>query len=109
VNRQFGDPPTPFEGDAVGSLHAFQRAGHRVRLAAEHFQLGARLVIVGGFFRSAQTRVGQAAEVIAPRIAAAAGDGGGQQLVGAAVVAGEVGMYAPPIQLIQQRVLAEAN
>jgi hypothetical protein len=76
VNRQFGQSPLRLQGDAVGALHAFKRAGDRERLAAEHFQLRPQLEVVGRLFRPAQTGIGQPAEIIGPRIAAAAGDRG---------------------------------
>jgi len=109
VNRQLGATSLSLEGQAFGALHALERAGDRIRLAAEHFQLGARLVVVGGIFRAAQAGIRQAAEVIAPRVAAAARDGGREQLVSAAIVAGEIGVDALPVQVIEQRVLREAD
>jgi hypothetical protein len=65
-----------FQCEAIRPLHAFERASDRERLAAEHFQLGPQLEVVGRVFRPPEPRIGQAAEVIAARVAAAAGDGG---------------------------------
>ena len=109
MNRQLRHAALRLQGEAIRPLHALQRAGHRERLAAENFQLGADPEIVGGFFRPPEPRIGQAAEIVAPRIAAAAGDRGGEQLVSATIVAGEVGVDAPPIQFIQQGVLRDAD
>jgi hypothetical protein len=107
VDGELGKPPVRFESDALRSLHALQRAGDGEGLAAQHFQLGARAEIVRRFFRPAEAGVRQAAEVIAARVAAAAGNRGGQQLVRPAVIAGKVGMHAASVQLIEQRVLGE--
>jgi hypothetical protein len=109
VDRQFGQPPVRLQGNSIGALHAFQRTGDRERLAAENFQFRSDFEVVGRIVRPAEPRIDQAAEVVATRVAAAAGDGGGQQLVGATIVAGEVGVDAPPIQFIQQRVLRDAD
>jgi hypothetical protein len=97
------------EGKPLGALHPLERAGHREGLAAERFQLGAGLEIVGRFLGTSQPGIGQAAEIMASRVAAAARDGGREQLVGAAIIAGEIGVDAPPVQLIQQRVLGPAH
>jgi hypothetical protein len=109
VNGQLGNSPLGLQGDAFRALHPFQGAGDREGLAAERFELGAHAEVVSRIFRPAETRIGQAAEIVAPRIAAATGDGGGQELVSAAVVAGKVGVHAPPVQLVEQRVLREAD
>jgi hypothetical protein len=78
VDRQLGEPPMRLKGNPIGALNAFQRTGDREGLAAEHFQFGTQLEVVGRFFRPAEARVGQAAEVVAAGVAAAASDGGGQ-------------------------------
>jgi hypothetical protein len=109
VDGELGQATLRFQCETVSALHSLQGTGDREWLAAEHFQLGAQFEVVGRVFRPAKSRISQAAEVIAARVAAAAGDGGGQELMGAPIVAGEVGMHPPPIQLIQQRVLGDAD
>jgi hypothetical protein len=98
-----------FERHPLTTLHTFERAGDGIRLASHRFQLGALVEVTLGFIGAAESIVGQAAEVIGPRIARAARNGRAKQPVRRPIIAVEVGVNAPAIQLFEHAVLAKCG
>ena len=65
------------------ALHPLQRLGHVIGLVqVGGLQGGPLLEIAGGVFRTPQVQIGQATEVIAPRVVRTGGNGPGEQAVG---------------------------
>jgi len=102
VNLQAGQPPLRFQSDPVRPLHALERAGHRIRIAAEEFQFSALMEIGFRFIRPAEPGIRQAAEVVGSRITAAAGNGRIEQAMCLAVIAGKVGVHPAAVKLFQR-------
>jgi hypothetical protein len=109
MNRQTRRSPHGFQRQSLATLHSLQRAAYRKGLAAEGFQLCAEAKIDLGIFGTAQPHVRETAEVIRPRILAAASNGSREIVMRAAIVAGEVGMHASTIQVFKQPVLCAAD
>jgi hypothetical protein len=74
VDRQPRQPALGFEGHAIGALNPLERATDRVRLRAEDLELRPLLEVELRVLRPSHPHVHQAAEVIRPRVAAAALD-----------------------------------
>jgi hypothetical protein len=82
VGFQPGHSPAGFDRHPIEALDAFERATDGNRLAAGDFERGTEDIVGLGLIGPAQLAVGQAAEVIGPRIAAAGIDRRRQALVG---------------------------
>jgi hypothetical protein len=98
-----------FEHHPLRTLDTLEGTGHWKWLTAQNLQLGPLAEIGSRFIGAAEPRIDQAAVVKGPRIAAAAVDGGRQKVVGLAIIAGEKGVHAPPVKVLQDRVRPPAE